>query len=301
MDRPSPACLAGLALALILAATGAQAQTPTPTPTPNGRATERQPFLELGIAGGGAWRPDYPASDQSHFGAAAAPFLILRSELLRSDESGARLRPLRTGWGEFSLSAAGATPTRSADNTAREGMPDLGWMGEIGPSLRLFLWRDPAAARRLTLDLPVRAAFSADTSNWSVRYRGIVAAPELAFEQRDLFVARSRLRLSVGPIFGTGRLMDYYYEVQPQYARPGRPAFDAQGGYLGSRLQLSYRVPVTERLSVVVGGRADGYWGATNAGSPLFHSDTGFSVAAGLSWSFYRSERMVDSSVEPFD
>ena len=68
-----------------------------------------------------------------------------------------------------------------------------------------------------------------------------------------------------------------------------------------NRISAKISVPVTERLSVVVGGRADGYWGATNAGSPLFRSDTGFSVAAGLSWSFYRSERMVDSSVEPFD
>jgi len=45
----------------------------------------------------------------------------------------------------------------------------------------------------------------------------------------------------------------------------------------------------------VAGGRADGYWGATNVDGPLFRSDTG------LSWSLYRSVRMVDSSTEPFD
>ena len=96
-------------------------------------------------------------------------------------------------------------------------MPDIGWMGEVGPSLRLYLRRDPERSRRITLDLPVRAAFSADLPEVAVRYRGLVAAPELAFEQGDLLYTGSRLRVSLGPIFGTGRLMDYYYGVEPQF------------------------------------------------------------------------------------
>jgi len=291
MECPASARRAGVVLLLALVTTGqAWAQR-----------SDRRPLFEVGIAGGGAWRPDYPAADQSHLSGVAAPFLILRSEVLRSDASGARLRGLRAEWGEISLSAAGSTPTRSSGNTARQGMPDLGWIGEIGPSLRLYLWQDEDRSRRVTLDLPLRAAFSADQDNLSVRYRGLIAAPEISFEQRDLFRGGSRLRLSLGPIFGTGRLMDYYYEVDPQFAQPGRPAYDAQGGYLGTRLQLSYRVPVTERLSLVIGGRADGYWGASNAGSPLFRSETGFAVAAGFSWTLYQSERSVDASAEPFD
>ena len=87
----------------------------------------------------------------------------------------------------------------------------------------------------------------------------------------------------------------------PEFARPGRRAYDAEGGYLGTRLQLSYRVPLTARLSAVVGGRAEGFWGAANAGSPLFRRETNFTAAAGFSWSLYRSEATVAAGSEPFD
>ncbi len=263
--------------------------------------TEQRPLLELGIAGGGAWRPDYPASDESRMSTVAAPFLILRSELLRSDASGVSGRVFRSDWGELNLSFTGAFPSRSEGNRAREGMPDLDWMGEVGPALRLNLWRDPATARRITLELPVRAAFTADLSPMSIRYRGLVFAPEIAFERRSPLARGSRLRVGIGPIFGTERFHDHFYEVAPEFVRPGRRAYDARGGYLGTRLQLSYRVPITEQLSAVVGGRAEGFWRAANADSPLFRSDTNLTVAAGFSWSLYRSEASVVASSEPFD
>ncbi len=268
---------------------------------PAASRTERRPLLELGIAGGGAWRPDYPASDEGRFSSVAAPFLILRSELLRSDASGVSGRVFRSEWGELNLSFTGAFPSRSEGNQAREGMPDLDWMGEVGPALRLNLWRDPATARRVTLELPVRAAFTADLSPVSIRYRGLVFAPEIAFERRAPLARGSRLRIGIGPIFGTERFHDHFYEVDPEFARPGRQAYNAKGGYLGTRLQLSYRVPITEHLSAVVGGRAEGFWGAANADSPLFRSETNLTVAAGFSWSLYRSEATVAASSEPFD
>jgi MipA family protein len=292
--------VAAAALALPVAApSAARAQGQAPAPT--GQGDERRPLFELGVAGGGAWRPDYPASDQSRVGGVAAPFLILRSELLRSDASGVRGRVFRSEWGELNLSLTGAFPSRSEGNEAREGMPDLDWMGEVGPALRLNLWRDPARARRVTLELPVRAAFTADLAPVSIRYRGLVFAPELAYERRGLFARGSRLRVGIGPIFGTERFHDYFYEVDPEFARPGRRAYDAKGGYLGTRLQLSYRVPLTGRLSAVVGGRAEGFWGAANSDSPLFRRETNFTVAAGFSWSLYRSEATVAAASEPFD
>jgi outer membrane scaffolding protein for murein synthesis (MipA/OmpV family) len=174
-------------------------------------------------------------------------------------------------------------------------------MGEVGPALRLTLWRDPARPRRLLLELPLRAAFTADLAPVSVRYRGLVFAPELAYEAHGLLARGARLRVGLGPIFGSERFLDYFYQVEPAFARPGRPAYDARGGYLGTRLQASYRLPLTERLSVVAGARAEGFWGAANAGSPLFRSDTNLSLALGFAWSFYRSEATVAAGAEPFD
>lgn len=258
-----------------------------------------QPLVEAGIFGGGALLPDYPAAGQSHLRGLALPWLIYRGDLLRSDDRGLRGRVYNDRDLEFTLNANGALGSRSSDNSAREGMPDLDWLGEIGPSLRWVAWRDATDRTRLTLESPIRAVFSTDFSR--VRYRGYVVAPEIAVERAGLFRAGARARIGFGPVFASGGLMDYWYRVEERYSRPGRPAYDAAGGYLGLRLQLSYRVPVTDRLSVTLGGRVENFSGATNADSPLFRSDLTATVIGGLSLTLYRSAAAVASAAQPFD
>ena len=84
---------------------------------------------------------------------------------------------------------------------------------------------------------------------------------------------------------------------------PGRAArtYDADAGYLGTRLQGSYRFPVTERLSLVVGGRLEGFWGATNEDSPLFRDKVNAAALAGFSYSLYRSDARTAVSYDPLD
>jgi MipA family protein len=177
-------------------------------------------------------------------------------------------------------------------------MPDLDYLGEVGPALRWVPWRD-GAKRRISLELPVRAVFSTDFSQ--INYRGFIVAPEAAFEHIGLFHPAARTRVGIGPVFGSGRYMDYFYRVEDQYARPGRPGFDAAGGYLGARLQISHRRPLTDRISVVAGGRIENFSGATNEGSPLFRREWNGTVVGGVSISLYRSAATVDSASEPFD
>jgi len=285
---------AALAVAATALATPAAAQE---APAAAGR--QQRPLLEAGIVGGGGWLPDYPAAEQNHWRGVVAPFLIYRGELLRSDEQGMRGRLYRARDLELNLSLGGAFRASSRDNRAREGMPDLDWIGELGPGLRWEAWRDPAARRRLTLEVPLRAVFSTDFSQ--IRYRGFTFAPEVAFEQYGLFRPGSRARISIGPVFGSGRYMDYFYRVEGEFARPGRPAYNAKGGYLGTRAQFSYRLPVTERLSLVAGGRLENFSGASNADSPLYKREFNATLVGGVSFSLYRSATMVDSGAEPFD
>jgi len=264
----------------------------------------RLPVLEAGVAGGGGWLPDYPAADQNHIRGIAAPFVIYRGELLRADDQGVRGRLLRGERLGLDLSFSGAFPSSSDDNRARRGMPDLDWQGEVGPALRLTLWRDAARPRRVNLELPVRAVFSSDLA--SVRYRGVVFSPELAVEDRAvgleaLGLRGARFRLGVGPIFATERLQRYFYEVEPQYARADRPAYRAKAGYLGTRLQFSLRVPITPAFSFVGGGRVENFAGAANADSPLHRRDWNATVALGFAWSLYQSAAAVASSADPFD
>ena len=261
--------------------------------------TERRPLFEAGVFGGGGWIPDYPAAGQNHFRGLALPYLLYRGEILRSDERGVRGRFYRSDDLEFSLSFNAAFAARSRDNRARQGMPNLDYLGEVGPALRWVAWRDVGAKRRIALELPVRAVFSTDLSE--VDFRGFVLAPEAAFEHIGLFHPAARTRVGVGPVFASGRLMDYFYRVENRYARPNRPGYDASGGYLGARLQFSHRRPVTERISVVAGGRLENFTGATNADSPLYRREWNATLFGGVSIALYRSEATVDSASEPFD
>ncbi|WP_161600831.1 MipA/OmpV family protein [Teichococcus oryzae] len=284
-----------LVVSMVLALVApAAAQTGTTSLAEGGR-----PKIEAGLAGGGGWLPDYPAAEQNHLQGLAFPYLIYRGEILRSDDQGIRGRFYNSDAIGLDLSFSGAFPSSSDDNRAREGMADLDWQGEVGPALRLTLWRDTETRQRLNLELPVRAVFSTDLA--SVRYRGLTASPELAYERLDLFRPGGRFRVGVGPIFATGRLMDYFYRVGPEDVRPGRPEYDGKSGYLGTRMQFSYRMPITERLSLVAGGRVESFHGATNEGSPLFRDKWNTSVALGFAWSFFQSQARVASTASPFD
>ena len=266
--------------------------------TPALAAEAERPLVELGVLAIGGTFPDYPAADQNHWQGAPLPFLIYRGDILRSDESGLRGLLLRSGRIQLDVSLNGSLPVDSSDNDARDDMPDLDLMGEIGPNLRLILLREPEL-QRLDLDLGLRAAFTTDFS--SIDYRGLVLAPELSFKRLGLGLPDSRLRLGIGPVFATERYMDYFYEVEPRYARPGRPAYDADAGYLGTRLQGSYRISLGQRLSIVAGGRAEGFWGATNDDSPLFRRNVNLAALLGVAYSFYQSDAQARVSYDPLD
>jgi outer membrane scaffolding protein for murein synthesis (MipA/OmpV family) len=262
---------------------------------------QQLPVFEAGIAGGGGWLPAYPASDQNRWRGLAVPYIIYRGNVFRADDGGLRARTSLADGIELSVSASGGVNASSDDVTARQGMPDLEWLGELGPNLRFTLWRgeDEASPQRIVVDTPIRAVFSTDWS--SVSFRGFTFSPDIAYEHMHFLSPFARLRVSAGVSFGTDRYADYFYDVAPQYARPDRPAYNAQAGYVGSRVTLSYRLPLNERFSVVAGGRIENFSGAANADSPLFRNEWNFSVVAGFAVSLWRSEATVNAASQPFD
>ncbi len=288
---------AGLAAALAFAAPAlGQGAAGTSGATPG---EVRLPVFEAGVAGGGGWLPDYPAADRNRVRGIALPYVIYRGEALRADDQGLRGRLLRGPTVGLALSFSGAVAAASDDNPARRGMPDLDTLGEVGPALRLTLWRAADRPRRVNLELPVRAVFGTDLTK--IRFRGVTFAPELAFEDRSLFLPGARFRAGIGPILASQEFHEHFYEVEPGFARPGRRAYGARSGYLGTRLQFSYRVPVTRSVSVVAGGRVENFAGAANADSPLHRRDWNVTAVGGFAWSFWTSSATVASSADPFD
>lgn len=267
-------------------------------PAPAAAQEVRLPLFEAGVFGGGGLIPAYPAAGRSEARAIALPWLVYRGELLRSDERGVRGRLAQVSDLEFTLNFNGALGGGRGDG-ARAGMPDLDWLGEVGPSLRWTAWRSASRDTRVTLDLPVRAVFGTDFSR--IRYRGFVVAPELGLERAGFPNREGRVRIGIGPVFASGLLSDYWYKVGAEHERPGRPAYDARGGYLGTRLQFSYRTPITERLFFTAGGRLESFAGARNEGGPLFRRDFNATLLAGLSVTLYRTARRAERTPDPLD
>ena len=242
---------------------------------------------EAGVVGFSAWTADYPAADENHVNALGLPFVIYRGDILRlGDGSLARGRFIKTDRIEFDVSFNGSFPVDSDDNDARKGMPDLDYLGEIGPQLTITLMQGNP---KINLAIPVRGVFSSDLSD--IEFRGIVINPKLMLQHQNIFDAGVLVNLSTGPVFATTELMEYFYGVEPQFVRSDRPAFDADGGYLGTELNLGISKLFTDRLRGFAGGRLGYYGGSTNEDSPLHRRNTNFSFWLGLSWAFYQSDR----------
>lgn len=250
-----------------------------------------KPKWEVGLAGGAGWSHHYPGADQGSAAAAAIPFVIYRTEHLSVGEGGLVTgRLLETDRVEITASIRGSLPAHSKDNKAREGMPDLDTLVEIGPQVVINL-RERTDVDSLALKLPLRAVLSTDFSN--LKYRGLVFQPRLAYSRDRLFDSKFDGTVSIGPIFATDKLMDFFYDVPPQFATPTRPAYESHGGYMGTDLTMGLTYPVSDRFKVLLGGEVSYLGGNANEDSPLFRQRVNYRVAVGFAWKILVSKSTV--------
>jgi len=249
------------------------------------------PLWEIGVVGGGGYLPDYPAADENHFNWLALPYAIYRGEVLRlGDRGAARGIIVDNDRIEFDLGLDAAFPVESDNNDAREGMNDLDFLLEVGPRLT-YRFLPPEDRDELDLSFAVRAVLSTDFGN--LRYQGLTLNPNLTYRRNDFILDDMRGVISLSPLFGFDGLNDYFYRVSPSEARPGRPAYEADDGYIGTELSVGASWGIMENLRVF-GGVQVGYWGhSANDDSPLHRDDWTVGVGGGLRWSIFTSERRV--------
>lgn len=253
-------------------------------------AEEKQdPLWEVGIGGGGGWLPDYPAAGQNHFRGLVLPYAIYRGETFQAGErSVARGLFVNTDEIEFDISFAGALPVDSDDNDAREGLDDLDFLGEVGPSLSLYIDRDEIG-NQFRLDLQLRAVLSTDFSEFD--YVGLIFHPMLAQEFVDVGgIEGLETNWAFSMRFADEGVMDLFYEVPVSGANADRRAFDAEGGYLGASLYGGISYPIHGRLKLAFGGGIASYAGSKNRDSDLFIDETNIAVGGAFIWRIWESE-----------
>lgn len=246
------------------------------------------PLYELGIGGAGAMLPDYPGSNQDHFQSLPFPYAIYRGEILRSERRGSpHARFFKSDIIEVNMSASAGLPADSSRNEARQGMPNLDWLGELGPrvGVRMNRWENGAV---LKLGFAVRGVLSTDFTR--VDGRGFIFVQEVQFDYPDFPFqgANGFVLLTVNA--ADRRYMQYFYEVEPQFARPGRPTYQARGGYFVSDITFGVTLPVIEdHLHFIAFTTLGSYAGSANASSPLMKASTDTSEVIALIWTIERS------------
>jgi outer membrane protein len=243
-----------------------------------------RPLWEAGAGIGVLRLPHYRGSDQSHTWVLPVPYLVYRGDWLRADRDGARAILANIDRLDIDVSVAATAPTRSDDNRAREGMPDLAPTVEIGPNINWTLSR--GAQWKLQARLPIRAAFTIEAGPDMIGWQ---ATPNINLDVRT---HGWNLGLLSGPIFGTRKMNGYYFDVAPQFATAQRASYQSPGGYAGWRLVSA----ASRRFGAWwIGAFAsvDTVRGARFEPSPLVRQRDTMAYGIAVSWVFATSSQKV--------
>jgi outer membrane scaffolding protein for murein synthesis (MipA/OmpV family) len=254
---------------------------------------EQLPLWELGAGPAGISFPQYRGSDERTNYVLPAPYFVYRGEFLKADRQRVRGLFYKSEYAEVDISTSGSVPVKSKDNRARTGMPDLDPSLELGPSLSLSLDRSADGRRTLEVRLPLRVVLASDFKR--VHYEGWLFQPQLNWDNADFMGTHGlNLGLVVGPVFGSAKYHQYFYKVDPAFATPTRPAYQAHGGYGGTQ----FIGALSRRFSDFwVGGfvKYDYLRGAAFDDSPLTRSKSGVSAGLAVLWVFAESKTKVEA------
>jgi len=262
-----------------------------------GAEPEPEPLWEAGIFTGAVRLPHYPGSDEYRTYAVPAPVLIYRGEFFQADRDGVRGVFVKTDHFETNVSLHG-NPPASKRNNAREGMPRLHGVVEIGPSLKWFPCgvHDPDP---LYLMLAWRAGFSINLEgNLTPRYRGHTSGLHLVYRNQTLLSRHDvRFGLNLGLGLADRRFNHYFYGVDEIYSREDRPAYTARNGYSGLELSAYVNRSFGPDFSLMAYGRWDNLDGAVFADSSLVKTRNNYTFGCAIVWWFLKSEKPAPARI----
>lgn len=259
---------------------------------PNAVRAEQQekPLWEVGAGVAAFSFPAYRGSDQTNNFLLPVPLVTYHGDFFKADRHGIRGSFFDSDRVDLTVSLALSPPASSEDIKARSGMKDIEGTFEIGPQMDFTFWRSENRARFVKLLMPLRAAFTVESSPKDI---GWVFHPKLNMDITDLpNMPGWNLGLLAGPLFGDKRQHAYYYSVDPQYATAGRPAYEAKAGYAG----MQYLVGLSKRFPKFWVGsfvRYDNLSGSTFEDSPLVRQKDYFAAGLAISWIISESSTRV--------
>ncbi|MDH3510110.1 MAG: MipA/OmpV family protein [Gammaproteobacteria bacterium] len=253
---------------------------------------DTEALWEMRLAAFGRYGAAYPASEEYQVDIIPLPLPIYRGKFLRlgdDQENPIRGRLFRRERIKLDFAFDLNFPSDSDDIDARTGMPDLDLLLEVGPELELEFASPAPFDGRWFLGLQLRPAFSFD--GLDPTYQGLVFSPELTYRKKLAGKLKNEIKIRLTPAFANSKYMDFFYSVDPAFATPERPAFNAKSGYLGTDFTVNLLRRLNDSFELLLGARVSSHQGAANEDSPLFTDDMTYSVYAAFTWKFWESER----------
>ncbi len=243
---------------------------------------------EIGVGGIVTSIPDYIGSDESSVFAAPFPYFWYQSDRVTLDRNSLQGEMWQTEKFKLEISASGSIPVKSKDNKARQGMEDLDWIGEMGPSLMWFLSGKDEDRDKTYLDLGVRGAMASDFRNFE--FIGYTVEPKLVYEKglNSDFFGRVDFVSKLSFPYSSDKLHDYVYGVDPQYATAERPAYEAGAGSDGIRLAMG----ISARKNNIWYGVFAKYYNISSASfadSPLVKDKQSYTFGVAISYIFKKN------------
>lgn len=246
-------------------------------------AGESPPKWELGAGIGGLRIPHYRGSDQTKEYVAPIPYVRYNGDRFKVDREGARFYFLKKGKFKLDASTSINFPVDSDDNRARQGMPDLDPVLELGPRAQFDIYDSKDRHLRIRAALPLRLAITTDLKGPD--NTGWICSPYLQIR----YYSGWETALSIGPIWASEKYHDYYYQVSPNYATEDRPTYDARAGYSGFRYTLTTSTRLSKRLWLGAFTRYDNISDAVFADSPLVKQSNVLFFGIGIAYIFTSS------------
>lgn len=245
--------------------------------------------FEFGVGVGAIHFPDYPGSEEVRTLVLPFPYVVLRNRYLDVNRDHIRGKLFKDDRFSLDMDFGGQVSVDSSGTQERRGMPDLDWLGEVGPLLRYHAWRDTEDETHLDLLLPLRVAVSA--RGFSLRHRGWVTGPRVEWHKTLQVGGDDTVYLdsALTAYYVDRGYADYYYSVAPQYANATRPAYAAPGGYAGDSVELGLS---WHHGDMVYGAFIEhtSLHGAVFQSSPLVGRADGLSLGLAVSWVLQRNE-----------
>lgn len=237
--------------------------------------------------------PAYPSSSVKNDRFFGAPWIIYRGDKVQVKEGGVELKAFQSEKLIVDIGLGAALGSDASDTPLRANLPDLDFILQLGPRFTVPMIDKTVDGIRTRFNWISGLRLAVSTDFRSLDFQGPLATTELRFRKTGYLNNNLEFNASVGTTFLGDQLMDYFFSVDPQFATPERPAFDAEAGFLSLELGAGIIYKPTPKLTTAFVLGVTSHEGSGIDESPLFEDTITTQALVAATYTIFQSKRKV--------